>query len=369
MSAVTWEKLDVEGRARRGVLRTPHGDVATPGFMPVGTRGTVKTVDASDLAGLGAEMLLANTYHLMLRPGADVVADLGGLQRFMGWGGPVLTDSGGFQAFSLRPQLDEEAVTFKSTYDGEVVRLTPERAVSVQEELGADIAMVLDVLVGLPSPRDAVIAAMERTLRWAERSLAAKRRADRALFGIIQGGVDPDVRARSASETAALGFEGFGIGGLSVGESAADRNRSLEATMPELPDGKVRYVMGLGDTEGILAAVARGADLFDCVLPTRLARHGKVLHPKGDFSIKRTEWSRDPAPIDATCGCITCTTYTRGYVRHLFVTKELLGQRLLTVHNLAHTLDLMAGIRDAIAAGTFARFADERRARRTGAAG
>ncbi|MBT8197231.1 MAG: tRNA guanosine(34) transglycosylase Tgt, partial [Acidimicrobiia bacterium] len=291
MSAVEFVETATDGSARSGVLSTPHGDVPTPAFMPVGTRGTVKTVDVADLRAVGASMVLANTYHLMLRPGHEVVAGLGGLHGFMAWDGPILTDSGGYQVFSLDPRLDESGVTFKSTYDGSTVELTPEGAVEVQQKLGADIAMVLDHLVGLPADRDQVRDAMERTLRWSERALAAHTRTDQALFGIVQGGVDPELRAESARRTAELGVAGFGIGGLSVGEAEADRNRAIEVTVDNLPADKVRYTMGLGDTDGIIEAISRGVDLFDCVLPTRLARHGKAITRTGDISIKRAEWA------------------------------------------------------------------------------
>ena len=364
--AVRWRAIHHDGTARSGELVTPHGAVATPAFMPVGTRGTVKGVDSEDLRAAGTVMVLANTYHLMLRPGEETVAALGELHGFMGWDGPILTDSGGYQVFSLEPQIDEEGVTFKSTYDGSTVRLTPERAVAVQEALGSDIAMVLDELVGLPAPRDRIEAALQRTLRWSERALQARTRSDRGLFGIIQGGVDPELRARSAAGTAALDVDGFGIGGLSVGESPGERDLAIDAVIPELPGDRARYVMGLGDTEGIIESVRRGVDLFDCVLPTRLARHGKALHPEGDFSIKRAEWSRVADPIQAGCSCVACRRYSRGYLRHLFVTNELLGKRLLTLHNLTYTLDLLARCREAIAAGDFATFAADVVARRGG---
>ncbi len=356
--SVTWRKTSGDGTARAGVLTTSHGDVATPAFMPVGTRGSVKTVDTEDLEKAGAEMILANTYHLMLRPGSDVVSTLGELHGFMAWPRPILTDSGGYQVFSLNPIISEEGVVFRSTYDGSRVELTPERAVQVQEELGSDIAMVLDVLIGLPASREDTVAAMERTLRWARRAIEAKASDDRALWGIIQGGSDIDLRVRSAGETAALGFSGFGIGGLSVGETAEVRNSVVEAVIPELPESAPRYVMGLGDTEGILDCVVRGVDLFDCVLPTRLARHGKALSPTGDFSIKRAEWKTSVEPIDPDCGCVACRRYSRGHIRHLFGTKEFLGPRLLSIHNLTYTLNLMKGIRDAIAAGRFPEFSD-----------
>ena len=356
MRPVAFAPGAADGRARTGTLTTPHGAVPTPAFMPVGTRGTVRGVGVDDLGDSGAVMVLANTYHLMLRPGAEVVASLGGLHEFTGWQGPMLTDSGGYQVFSLEPDLDEDGVTFSSTYDGSRVRLTPEDAVAVQELLGADVAMVLDHLIGLPAPPEAVRDAMERTLRWSERALEAHRRPDQALFGIVQGGVDTDLRAESAARTAALGFAGFGIGGLSVGESAADRAEALDAVIPELPGDAVRYVMGLGDTEGVLDAVERGCDLFDCVWPTRLARHGKVLSRLGDYSIRRAEFADDPEPIDPECGCFTCRTHSRGYLRHLRVTDELLGHRLLSIHNLTYTLGVVTEARGAIEAGRFEAF-------------
>jgi queuine tRNA-ribosyltransferase len=353
MTAVWWEETARDGEARAGTMHTPHGDVATPAFMPVGTRGSVKTIDVGDLETIGAQIILSNTYHLMLRPGAEVVARLGELHGFTAWSGPILTDSGGYQVLSLEPRIDEGGLTFRSSYDGSPVRLTPERAVEVQELLGSDIAMALDVPVPLPSPRERALAAMERTQRWAERALAAKTRDDRALFGIVQGGAEPDLRAKAAEDIAALGFPGFGIGGLAVGESPQERDLALTATLPELPTNRVRYVMGLGDTEGILAAVARGVDLFDCVIPTRLARHGKVLTRRGDFSIRRREWKQDERPLDVDCDCITCRRYSRGYLRHLHGTKEPTGNRLLTIHNLTYTFNLLGRIRAAIQTGTF----------------
>lgn len=352
--SVTWTASAVDGAARAGVLATPHGPVMTPAFMPVGTRGTVKTLDVEDLERLGTSIVLANTYHLMLRPGSETVSQLGELHGFMSWPGPILTDSGGYQVFSLSPDISEDGVVFRSTYDGSRVELTPERAVQVQEELGSDIAMVLDVLIGLPATNEDTIAAMERTLRWSERARNAKARDDRALWGIVQGGSDPSLRAQSAAATAAIGFTGFGIGGLSVGEAPAARNTAVSAVVPELPSEAPRYVMGLGDTEGILDCVERGVDLFDCVLPTRLARHGKALSVDGDFSMKRAEWIGSDEPIDPDCGCVTCRRYSRGYIRHLFATKEFIGPRLLSIHNLAYTFELMKRIREAIVAGSFA---------------
>jgi queuine tRNA-ribosyltransferase len=357
VSAVSWTQTASSGDARAGVLTTPHGDISTPAFMPVGTRGTVKTVDAEDLERLGAQIVLANTYHLMQRPGHETVADLGEVHGLMGWRGPILTDSGGYQVFSLRPVVTEECVVFKSTYDGSLVELTPEDAVHVQEVLGADVAMMLDVLIGLPAPRADVEAAMERTVRWGERALAARTRRDRALFGIVQGGSDAELRERSAKATAALGFDGYGIGGLSVGESREDRTLAIEATVPHLPADATRYVMGLGDTESLLDAVARGVDLFDCVLPTRLARHGKVLTAAGDYSIRRAEWSADASPLEDGCDCTACARYSRGAIRHFLATKEVLGQRLVTLHNLRYTLRLFERCRRAIAENRFTEFA------------
>ena len=353
MSAVSWRRSAANGSARSGVMVTPHGEVATPAFMPVGTRATVKTMDVEDLKTVGAEIVLANTYHLMLRPGEEVVSGLGELHGFMAWEGPILTDSGGFQVLSLDPTITEHGLVFRSSYDGSEVELTPERAVAVQERLGSDVAMVLDVPVGLPAPRQEVEVAMGLTHRWAERAQAARRRDDQALFGIVQGGVEIDLREQAAKEIAQLGFPGFGIGGLAVGEAPDERDRALDAAIPHLPQDGVRYVMGLGDPEGLLAAIARGADLFDCVIPTRLARHGKALTRTGDVSMKRQEWKESEAPLDAECGCLTCRRHSRGYLRHLVTTKEPLADRLLTLHNLTYTFDLLRGAREAIEAGAF----------------
>ena len=295
-SPVVYQSLAVDGQARRGRLRTPHGAIDTPAFMPVATRASVRTLDSSDLRAVGSQMVLANTYHLMLRPGDDRIAHLGGLHRFMGWDGPILTDSGGYQVFSLEASVTEEGCGFRSVYDGSRLFLTPEEAVRVQERLGPDIAMVLDVCIGLPAPRSEVVEAMERTLRWAERSLAVHSRSDQALFGIVQGGADPDLRLESARRTAGLGMHGYGIGGLSVGEDLGRRNESVEAAVAGLPEGAPRYFMGLGDPEGMLDAVARGIDLFDCVWPTRLARHGKAITLRGDYNIRLARFADDEAP-------------------------------------------------------------------------
>lgn len=348
-----------DGVARTGTLDLTHGPVRTPTFMPVGTRASVKGLDSADLRAVGAQMVLSNTYHLMLRPGAEIIDQLGGLHGFMSWNGPILTDSGGYQIFSLDPTVDEEGAAFRSTYDGSRVHLSPEEAMRVEQLLGADVAMVLDVLIGLPAPIDQVRSALDQTLRWSERALAVHTRHDQALFGIVQGGTDPDLRAESARRTNDMGFSGFGIGGLSVGEPPGERNRAIEATVAELPDGKVRYVMGLGDSEGVLDAVARGCDLFDCVWPTRLARHGKIITRTGDYGLKRAEFAADPAPLSTDCECSTCANYSRAYLRHLLKTREISAYRLLSIHNLSYTLRLLTDARAAIEAGRFSDFRAE----------
>ncbi len=368
MPSVTWVGTGQDGTARTGWLDTPHGRVRTPAFMSVGTRATVKAVDVDDLLGAGAEIILANTYHLMLRPGSELISRLGGLHSFMSWDRPVLTDSGGYQIFSLDPRIDEQGASFRSVYDGSSVQLSPEDAVRVQQELGADIAMALDVCVGLPAPRDRIETEMRRTLRWAERCLATHDRPDQGLFGIVQGGVDLDLRAESASRTAELEFDGYGIGGLSVGETAVERDAALEAVMPHLPADRPRYVMGLGDTDGLLEAIRRGADMFDCVLPTRLGRHGKALTRFGDFNLKNASFENDERPIDDECPCHTCSRHSRAYLRHLVRMKELSALRLLTIHNLVYTLDLVRRAGEAIAAGEFDAFVRGVRELREGSA-
>jgi queuine tRNA-ribosyltransferase len=327
--------------------------------MPVGTRATVKTVDSRDLVELEAQIVLANTYHLMLRPGADVVEKLGGLHQMMAWDRALLTDSGGFQVFSLEPEITESGVDFHSTFDGDLVHLTPEKSVRIQEQLGADIAMVLDICVGLPASEEVVRNGMDLTLRWAERCLSVHTRPDQALFGIVQGGVDPDLRVISATKTAEIGFAGYGIGGVSVGESATDRNLAIEAAVSALPSDRPRYVMGLGDPQGLLDAVALGVDMFDCVMPTRHARHGKVHTRAGSFNIRNIEHELDEGPLDTSCDCLTCGTYSRAYLRHLFRMKEVTGLRLLSIHNLRFLVSLMAGARSAIERGRFGEFHEE----------
>ncbi len=353
---VTYERLSVDGTARSGRLHTPHGTVETPAFMPVATRASVRSLDSADLRAVGTRMVLANTYHLMLKPSTGPISQMGGLHGFMGWDLPILTDSGGYQAFSLGAKITEEGCGFRSVYDGSEVFLTPEEAVRVQEELGPDIAMVLDVCIGLPAPREKVLEAMELTLRWAERSVVAHQRSDQALFGIVQGGAEPDLRYESACRTAELGMAGYGIGGLSVGEDMGRRNEAVAASIAGLPPESPRYFMGLGDPDGILEAVAQGVDLFDCVWPTRLARHGKAITSRGDFNIRVARFAEDSGPLDPECPCSTCLTYPRGYLRHLAVTKELSLARLLSIHNLVAIHRLLEGARAAISSGRFDQF-------------
>jgi queuine tRNA-ribosyltransferase len=348
-----------DGQARAGVVQTPRGRFTTPCFMPVGTRGTVRLLDAADLDQLGPQVLLANTYHLMLRPGVDTVEALGGLHRFTGWDRHLLTDSGGFQVFSLNPRIDDDGVTFRSVYDGSEHRLTPEGAVAIQSRLGADIQMVLDICTGLPAPEAEVRLAAKRTLAWAVRARAAHRAPGQSLFGIVQGGVNPDLRAEHAQAIAALEFDGYGIGGLSVGEPREQLLPALAAATAALPEDRPRYLMGVGDPVTLLDAIALGVDMFDCVLPTRLARHGTALTGTGRFQVKGAPYAADDRPLDAKCACRICARYSRGYVRHLLVTNEPTAGRLLSIHNLAWLLDLVGRARDAIRAGRLAALHDE----------
>ncbi len=342
-----------DGRARAGTMTTARGEIPTPVFMPVGTRAAVKTLDTMDLEQLGPPIVLGNTYHLMERPGAELIADRGGLHKFMSWDGHLLTDSGGFQIFSLEPKLTEEGATFRSVYDGSYVSLTPERSVAVQQLLGADIAMVLDVCAALPAGRDSLRESLEVTLRWAERSKAAHDRADQAQFGIVQGGVEVDLRAESAERTVAIGFDGYAVGGLSVGESRQDMVPALAAATNELPADKPRYFMGLGDPVGLVEAVHNGIDMFDCVLPTRLARHGTALTSEGRLNLKNLRFADDDGPIDPNFDHPLSNRYSRAYIRHLLVTNEPTAGRIITLHNLAWLADLTARMREAIIEGTF----------------
>jgi queuine tRNA-ribosyltransferase len=351
------EVTATDGAARTGRVVTPRGEFRVPAFMPVGTRGAVKGLDSSDLEALGAEVVLANTYHLMLRPGADVVADLGGLHRFTGWTGHTLTDSGGFQVHSLRPKVDDQGVTFASVYDGRVTRLTPESAVEVQGLLGADIQMVLDVCASLPAGPDVLRLAVDRTAAWAARARThfnrlEQRPGGQALFGIVQGGTDAGLRSESARRTVELDFDGYGIGGLSVGEPRAEMLDSLAVTVPYLPVDRPRYLMGVGDPIGMLEAVALGVDQFDCVAPTRAARHGSIWTTSGRLNLRNAVHTRDDGPLDGACPCPTCERWSRGYLRHLLSVGEPTVVRLLSIHNLAFVFGLMDEARAAIAAGT-----------------
>ncbi|MBI3932516.1 MAG: tRNA guanosine(34) transglycosylase Tgt [Acidobacteria bacterium] len=349
------------GRARAGRLVTPHGPVETPAFMPVGTAGAVKAVTRQDLEAVGAQILLANTYHLMLRPGDALVARLGGLHGFTGWKGPFLTDSGGYQVFSLADlrELTEEGVRFRSHVDGSPHLLTPERSVEVQMNLGADLAMAFDECPPYPAPREAVEEATARTTRWAERSRAAHRRTDQWLFGIVQGGVHLDLRERSARELLGMGFPGHAIGGLSVGEPKGDRDRVLDHLDPILPTAKPRYLMGVGTPEDLVEGVARGVDLFDCVLPTRNGRNGQLFTSRGRVSIRNARYREDPLPPDPDCPCYTCRTASRAYLRHLHLAGEITAATLLTIHNLFFYLDTLRRMRQSILLGRFEEFRQE----------
>ncbi|MBI3447595.1 MAG: tRNA guanosine(34) transglycosylase Tgt [Acidobacteria bacterium] len=346
------------GLARAGLLRTPHGDVNTPAFMPVGTYGAVKALTPRELEACGARMILGNTYHLYLRPGHETVRALGGLHRFASWDGAILTDSGGFQIFSLASFRDvsEEGVVFRSHLDGSTHRLTPELSVGIQEALGPDVMMALDVCPALPSSKEEIASAVERTLRWARRCLDHRSGA-RALFGIVQGGTHEDLREMSAGETAALPFDGFAVGGVSVGEPREEIDRIVAFTAPRLPAARARYLMGVGTPRDLLAGIAAGIDMFDCVMPTRNARNGTLFTWSGPVSIKRREFAEDPRPLDDRCGCDACRNFSRAYLRHLFQSKEILSMRLNTIHNVHFYQELMRRARQAIVEGRFAAWA------------
>jgi queuine tRNA-ribosyltransferase len=344
------------GHARLGRLATAHGEIETPQFMPVGTQATVKSLSPGDLRAAGAQIILSNTYHLNLRPTAERIARIGGLHRFMGWDGPILTDSGGFQVFSLADlrTLDDDGVTFTSHLDGSVHRLTPERAMEIQALLGSDVAMAFDQLVNPSLPRTDVADAMERTHRWARRSLAARGRPDQAVYGIVQGGVDAQLRRASVAEIAGLEFDGIAIGGLSVGESKAEMAATLEVVADALGDDpRPRYLMGVGSPLDFFTAVERGIDLFDCVLPTRVARTGQVWTDAGRLNLRNAAMLDDDAPIDASCACEACRGFSRGYLAHLFRARELLGYRLATLHNVTWTLELLRRLRASLGDGSF----------------
>ena len=350
-----------EGHARAGMLNTGHGDVQTPAFMSVATQGSVKALDPADLCSIGATVVLANTYHLYLRPGVEVVESLGGLHGFMGWNGPILTDSGGFQGFSLEHlrEITEEAILFKSHIDGSTHRFSPEAAVRYQEHLGADIIMPLDICVASDSEKPAVELAVDRTGRWAARCREAHTRTDQLLFGIVQGGLFPDLRQRSAEFMIALDFPGHAVGGLSVGESKEEMYEVAGFTAQLLPAGAPRYLMGVGSPEDLVECVARGIDMFDCVLPTRIARNGALLVREGRINIDHAPFKARDAPIEEGCDCYTCRTFSAAYVHHMFKAKELLAYRLATIHNLRFVLRLMEQMRSAIVDRRFEAFRAE----------
>lgn len=352
MKAAHLETTAADGAAREGSIATSRGSFAVPCFMPVGTRASVRALSGADLEGLGSQVMLANTYHLMLRPGADVIADLGGIHGFAAWPGHVLTDSGGFQVLSLRPHVDDDGVTFRSVYDGSTHRLTPEGAVAVQEALGADIQMALDVCPPLEAPKEVVRQAVVRTAAWAARSRIAHRRGDQAIFGIVQGGLDPVLRHESAGRTVDLDFDGYAMGGLSVGESRSEMLDIVARTVEHLPADRPRYLMGVGDPVGLLESVALGVDLFDSVLPTRLARHGSVLTSTGRLQLRNAAFAHDGGPLDPACRCGVCRRWSRAYLRHLLLVGEPSAMRLVSLHNLAWTLDLVRRARTAIVEGT-----------------
>jgi queuine tRNA-ribosyltransferase len=364
MGSFTLEATD--GAARAGVVHTAHGDVPTPAFMPVGTKATVKAADPDELHAVGADIVLANAYHLHFRPGDELIAELGGLHAFMAWDGPILTDSGGYQVFSLRDtivRVDDEGVTFRNVYDGDVARFTPELAAEVQTRLGSDIAMCLDEVRPPDSSRAQLSEAVRRTTEWAERQRRAPRAPGQLRFGITQGATDPELRRRSTEEIAALDFDGNALGGLAIGESRELMFETTEWSAELLPRDKPRYFMGIGDPEGVLAVIERGIDMFDCVLPTRTARTGSALTWEGRLNLRNARFARDERPLDEGCSCAACARFTRAYLRHLVNQQELLGLRLLTLHNLRFLLELVGGARTAIQEGRFTSYSSDALAR------
>jgi len=351
-------KKDRFSRARLGRVKTDHGSFTTPAFLPVGTQGAVKSLTPEELVEIGVEAILGNTYHLYLRPGHETIGKLGGLHTFIHWERPILTDSGGFQIFSLGSlrKVSEEGVTFQSHLDGSSHFLTPEKVMEIQRVLGSDIAMVLDECIPYPSPYDYVKASMERTSRWAKRCLQVRRETDPALFAIVQGGVHRDLREKSAQTLVEMGFQGYAMGGLSVGEPKSMMLDVLEWTTPLLPEHTPRYLMGVGTPEDIIDAVILGVDFFDCVLPTRNARNGTLFTSSGKISIKQAQYAEDRRPVDETCACYTCRHYSRAYLRHLYLSKEILSSRLNTIHNLYYYMNLLVKIREAIQEGSLLDF-------------
>ncbi len=352
------QHFDRHSKGRLGLLTTGHAAVNTPAFMPVGSLGPVKGLEPEDLQSLGFRLILNNAYHLYLRPGHKLVADMGGLHAFTGWPGAILTDSGGFQIFSLAKlcEITDAGVTFQSHIDGSTHFITPEKTIEIEEALGADIVMVLDQCAALPAGREIIEESVRRTKIWAERCQASRRRTDQALFGIVQGGLEADLRVGSARELVKLGFEGYAIGGLSVGEDKSDMYAMLDVTVPELPEKKPRYLMGVGHPEDLLEGVARGIDLFDCVVPSRHGRTGSLFTTTGRVVIKQAQYAEDEGPIDPACTCPVCRRYSRAYLHHLFMVKEMLGARLNTIHNLWYFSDFMRRIREVLVEGTFPEF-------------
>jgi len=349
-----FELIHEEGQARVGIFNTYHGKIKTPVFAPVGTQATVKTVTPDQLLDLKASLVLSNTYHLYLRPGDELIASLGGLHKFMHWDKPILTDSGGYQVFSLAStrKVDDDGVTFRSHIDGSTHRFTPEQSIRIQENLGADIIMAFDECAD-PNNFEYIKTAMDRTHEWAERCLKARKRKDQALFGIIQGGIDPNLRIRSAEFISNLPFEGIAVGGLSVGESKQDMYNILDTLEPHMPRSKPRYLMGVGTPEDLINGIARGIDFFDCVLPTRLARHHAAFSTEGRLNLMNASFASDPQPIDKECQCYTCKNFSRAYIRHLVVAKETLASTLLSIHNLYSLVNLAEQIREMIKSGIF----------------
>jgi queuine tRNA-ribosyltransferase len=349
-----FEVTSTDGAARAGVLRTAHGEIATPAFMPVGTKGTVKSLDPDELRTVGSQIILGNTYHLHFRPGDEVIAALGGLHRFSGWDGPILTDSGGFQVFSLRDTLldvDDDGVTFRSVYDGAPARFSPEIAARIQRNLGSDIAMAFDICPPAGVPRAELEKAVRLTTHWAARQRGEERAPGQLLFGIAQGAADAELRRRSIEEIAALDFDGHALGGLAVGESRDEMFDATAWAAPLLPPEKPRYFMGIGDTEGVLRVIGAGIDMFDCVLPTRTARTGSALTATGRLNLRNARFASDPRPLEEGCTCPACARFSRAYIRHLVNQEEILGLRLLSLHNLHFLLELTAGARAAIERG------------------
>jgi queuine tRNA-ribosyltransferase len=349
-----FEVTATDGAARAGILRTAHGEIATPAFMPVGTKGTVKSLDPDELRTVGSQVILGNSYHLHFRPGDEVIAALGGLHAFSGWEGPILTDSGGFQVFSLRDTLlevDDDGVTFRSVYDGAAARFSPEIAARIQRNLGSDIAMAFDICPPEGVPRPELEEAVRLTTHWAERQQEEERAPGQLLFGIAQGAADSELRRRSIEEIAALDFDGHALGGLAVGESREEMFEATGWAAPLLPAGKPRYFMGIGDAEGVLRVIGAGIDMFDCVLPTRTARTGSALTATGRLNLRNARFAKDPRPLEEGCTCPACTRFSRAYIRHLVNQEELLGLRLLSLHNLHFLLELTAGARAAIERG------------------